>query len=137
MADKLAKHTLLASRQKSGYAPIEEDWAQFPAKLQPLVRLNGDSGQLGLCLSSDSYAVEGMEDDAGAALIEKLMDFATQPAFVYSHRWAVHDLVMWDNRSTMHRGRPYDVDGCRRVMHRATVSGLEDTVVDGKIVVGA
>jgi alpha-ketoglutarate-dependent 2,4-dichlorophenoxyacetate dioxygenase len=137
LAGKLAKHSLMASRQKSGYAPTADDWIQFPPGLQPLVRLNGESGQTGLFLSSDAYAVEGMDAAAGAALIDELMTFATQPRFVYSHRWAVHDLVMWDNRSTMHRGRPYDVEGCRRVMYRATVTGPADTVVDGQIVVGA
>ena len=53
--------------------------------------------------------------------------FATEPQFVYQHRWTVGDLVMWDNRCTMHRGRPYD-DTQRRVLHRTTVSDTANTL---------
>ena len=59
--------------------------------------------------------------------IEELIAFATQPQFVYQHRWTVGDLVIWDNRCTMHRGRPYD-DTQRRVLHRTTVSDIANTL---------
>ena len=63
----------------------------------------------------------------GRALIEELIAFATGPQFVYRHRWTVGDIVMWDNRCTMHRGRPYD-DTQRRVLHRTTVSDVANTL---------
>jgi alpha-ketoglutarate-dependent 2,4-dichlorophenoxyacetate dioxygenase len=57
-------------------------------------------------------------------LIRNLIEHATQPRFVYTHRWSVGDLVIWDNRCTMHRGRPYDEANHRRDMRRATVQDL-------------
>jgi alpha-ketoglutarate-dependent 2,4-dichlorophenoxyacetate dioxygenase len=53
---------------------------------------------------------------------------------VYTHRWAVNDLVIWDNRQTLHRGRPYDVDNVRRVMLRVTVDGDGPNVIEGKVI---
>ena len=72
---------------------------------------------------------QGFDFFAGVpcSLIEDLIAFATQPQFVYQHRWAVGDLVIWDNRCTMHRGRPYD-DTQRRVLHRTTVSDIANTL---------
>ena len=64
----------------------------------------------------------GWPVEKGRRLIEELMAFATEPRFVYQHRWHVGDLVIWDNRCTMHRGREYDDTKCRRDMHRTTVS---------------
>ena len=56
-----------------------------------------------------------------------MIAFATGPQFVYRHRWTVGVIVMWDNRCMMHRGRPYD-DTQRRVLHRATVSDIANTL---------
>ena len=64
----------------------------------------------------------GWPIEDGRRLIEELIAFATQPRFVYQHRWRVGDLVIWDDRCTMHRGRPYDDTRYRRDMHRTTVS---------------
>jgi alpha-ketoglutarate-dependent 2,4-dichlorophenoxyacetate dioxygenase len=75
-----------------------------------------------------------MEAEEGEALIQKLLDHATQSERVYTHRWAVNDLVIWDNRQTLHRGRPYDVDNVRRVMHRVTVDGDGPNVIEGKVI---
>ena len=60
-------------------------------------------------------------------MLEELIAFATQPQFVYRHCWTVGDLVIWDNRCTMHRGRSYD-DTQRRVLHRTTVSDVANTI---------
>ena len=69
----------------------------------------------------------GWPVEEGRALIEELIAFATQPQFVYQHHWTTGDLVIWDNRCTMHRGRPYD-DTQRRVLHRTTVSDFTNTL---------
>jgi alpha-ketoglutarate-dependent 2,4-dichlorophenoxyacetate dioxygenase len=61
-------------------------------------------------------------------LIEDLMAHATQRQFVYTHRWRVDDLVVWDNRSTMHRGTRYEEERWKRDMHRATVSDVGNTI---------
>ncbi len=63
-----------------------------------------------------------MADYAAGDLIAELAKFAGRPAFVYRHRWSADDIVMWDNRCTMHRVSAYDL-GQRRVMHRATIAG--------------
>ena len=63
-------------------------------------------------------------------LIRKLIEHATQPRFIYTHRWSVGDLVIWDNRCTMHRGRPYDEANHRRDMRRATIQDLDPAVQD-------
>ena len=88
---------------------------------QALVRHHRYSGRTSLYLASHASHIIGRPVEEGRALIEELIAFATQPQFVYRHRWTVGDLVIWDNRCTMHRGRPYD-DTQRRVLHRTTVS---------------
>ena len=76
-------------------------------------------------------AWEALPDDR-KALLDELAAFATQPQFVYRHTWQTGDLVAWDNRSTMHRVRPWDVMRYRRVMRRTTVAGAGPTVSEGR-----
>jgi len=64
-----------------------------------------------------------MPVDEGRALLKTLLDHATQPAFVYRHKWREGDLVVWDNRSVLHRATPYDIVRYRRLMQRTTISG--------------
>ena len=66
--------------------------------------------------------VEGM-DREGRALIDELTAFATQPRFVYSHRWALHELVLWDNRAVLHRATPFRSAAEHRHMVRTTIAG--------------
>jgi len=70
---------------------------------------------------------------AGCVLIRELMEHADQPQFVYTHRWSVGDLVICDNRCTMHRGRPYEEATYRRDMRRATVQDLDPAVQDRRV----
>jgi alpha-ketoglutarate-dependent 2,4-dichlorophenoxyacetate dioxygenase len=63
----------------------------------------------------------------GRALIDELLAHTTQRQFVYTHRWRVNDLVMWDNRCTLHRGTPFDDPRFKRNVHRATVSDIANT----------
>jgi alpha-ketoglutarate-dependent 2,4-dichlorophenoxyacetate dioxygenase len=64
------------------------------------------------------------------ALLRELLVAATRPELIYTHRWAPGDLVMWDNRAVLHRGRPWDESRYRRVMHRTTVAGIGPTAAD-------
>jgi alpha-ketoglutarate-dependent 2,4-dichlorophenoxyacetate dioxygenase len=82
---------------------------------------------MGLYLASHAGRIFGMADAEGQALLQFLTEHATQRQFVYSHRWRVHDLVMWDNRCTMHRGRAYEDLRWPRDMQRATVSDVAST----------
>ena len=103
----------------------------MPPVWQPMIRQHPVTGQKSLFISPIyNNAVEGMDDEAALALIAELAELAEDEAFVYRHIWSPDDIVMWDNRCTMHRVTPYDL-GLRRVMHRATIVG------DGPVVAGA
>ena len=67
--------------------------------------------------------VEGQSEDEGRKLIRRLADHATQPQFVYRHKWRVGDLVVWDNRCMLHTATAYDAEKYRRVMWRTTIEG--------------
>jgi len=82
------------------------------------------SGRKSLVLGCTAYQVVGMDRRRSTELLVKLRDWATQPQFVYVHKWSLGDLVMWDNTGTMHRARPYDPD-CGRLLHRTLVQGEE------------
>ena len=79
------------------------------------------SGRKTLYLASHASHIIGWPVALGRALLDELIAFATQPRFVYQHRWRAGDLVVWDNRCTLHRGRPYDDVKFRRDMRRTTI----------------
>jgi alpha-ketoglutarate-dependent 2,4-dichlorophenoxyacetate dioxygenase len=122
------EHSIFRSRSQLGFAEFNDEISrQLPPVLQALVRHHRYSGRTSLYLASHASHIIGWPVEEGRALIEELIAFATQPQFVYQHRWAVGDLVMWDNRCTMHRGRPYD-GAQRRVLHRTTVADYANTL---------
>jgi alpha-ketoglutarate-dependent 2,4-dichlorophenoxyacetate dioxygenase len=104
-----------------------EERAALPAQCWRMVWKNPVNGRGAIYLASHAYAVEGMEPAAGTKLIDELMAFATAPGTSYMHRWRKGDVVMWDNRATMHRGRPWPSHEAR-LMIRTTISA---TVADG------
>jgi alpha-ketoglutarate-dependent 2,4-dichlorophenoxyacetate dioxygenase len=119
----VVEHSIFRSRAQIGFTEFNEEIGrELPPVPQLLVRRHPGSGRKTLYLASHASHIIGWPLEEGRALIEALIAFATQPQFVYSHRWAVGDLVMWDDRCTMHRGRPYDDTKYRRDMHRTTVS---------------
>lgn len=96
----------------------------MPPVSHPLVQVHPVTGRRGLFLSPHTMArVEGMADAEGRALLDDLIAHATQDRFVYRHRWSDHDVLMWDNRCTMHAVEPFDNARIRRVMHRVTLAG--------------
>lgn len=118
----ICEHTQLFSRAKIGFADwSEEERAKMAPVPQVLVRTHPGSGRKSLYLSSHAGLIRGMEEPEARMLLLDLMEFATQPQFVYTHHWTVGDLVMWDNRCTMHRAREYDESQVRD-LHRTTVS---------------
>ncbi len=126
----ICEHTQLFSRAKIGFtdwAPEEiEKMAPVP---QVLVRTHPGSGRKSLFLSSHAGRIGGMEEPEARLLLMDLIEHATQPRFVYTHRWREGDLVMWDNRCTMHRAREYDETKIRD-LHRTTVSDGRPTVAE-------
>jgi alpha-ketoglutarate-dependent 2,4-dichlorophenoxyacetate dioxygenase len=124
----ICEHTQLFSRAKIGFT----DWSpEERAKMDPvpqvMVRTHPGSGRKSLYLSSHAGRIQGMEEPEARMLLLDLVEFATQPQFVHTHTWKVGDLVMWDNRCTMHRAREYDETQVRD-MHRTTVSDGVATV---------
>jgi alpha-ketoglutarate-dependent 2,4-dichlorophenoxyacetate dioxygenase len=126
--DMICEHSLMYSRGSLGFLDYTDEEKQlFKPVLQRLVRTHPVHGRKSLYLSSHAGAIKGMTMPEARVLLRDLNEHATQPAFVHVHKWTVHDLVMWDNRQTMHRVRRYD-QSQPRDMRRATVAGTEPTV---------
>lgn len=85
---------------------------------------NPSNGRRALYVASHAYAIDGMDDRDARQLLAQLLDEATRPEFVYSHKWRQGDAVMWDNRAMLHRGRPWDY-ARERSMVRTTISATE------------
>jgi len=129
----VAEHSFVYSRGLIGYDQFtDEERAMIPPVQQAVVRTHPATGRKSLYLGSHASFIIGRPVEEGRALLNELLEFATQPRFVYTHLWKRHDLVMWDNRCVLHRGRPWDEQRHRRVMHRTTVAGTGPTVVDGR-----
>jgi alpha-ketoglutarate-dependent 2,4-dichlorophenoxyacetate dioxygenase len=101
-----------------------EERAALPPQCWRMVWKNPANGRGAIYLASHAYAIEGMEPAAGKKLIDEMMALATAPGTSYMHQWRKGDVVMWDNRSTMHRGRPWPSHEAR-LMIRTTISATE------------
>jgi alpha-ketoglutarate-dependent 2,4-dichlorophenoxyacetate dioxygenase len=126
--DLICEHSLMYSRGSLGFVDYSDEEKQmFKPVRQRLVRTHPVHGRKSLYLSSHAGAIVGMSVPEARLLLRDLTEHATRAEFVHVHRWTVHDLVMWDNRQTMHRVRRYD-QSQPRDMRRATVAGTEPTV---------
>ncbi len=131
LAELVVEHSVMFSRARIGYTDFTDDERRrFAPIAHPLVRTHPVTGRRFLYIGGHAGRVRGMAEAAGRALLDELLDFAVQDRFVYRHRWAVADLVIWDNRRTLHRGRPADPT-LRRVMRRTAVSGDLEALADG------
>ncbi|MBX5453655.1 MAG: TauD/TfdA family dioxygenase, partial [Acidobacteriia bacterium] len=127
--DLVCEHSLLYSRGQLGFTDFtDEERRQFAPVPQRLVRRHPGSGRLSLYLSSHIGAIRGWPVPEALALIRDLTEHATQREFVYRHVWARHDLVMWDNRCTMHRARPFDDKTYQRDLRRVTLQDIAPTL---------
>lgn len=125
----VAWHSLLFSRALLGFTDYtEEEQQRFAPVPQRLVRFHPGSGRHSLYLSSHIGRVEGMPTPEAMALIRDLAEHATQRPLVYAHKWKLHDLVMWDNRTTMHRARPFEDTVHARDMRRVTLTDVAPTL---------
>jgi len=117
-----AEHSIWYSRGlRGGYVPTEEERAARPPARHPLVRRHPGSGRKALFIASHASHIIGWPADEGRALLDELLAFATQERFVYVHKWRVGDLVIWDNRCTLHRATPFPSNDHKREMRRTTV----------------
>lgn len=127
VAGRVGHHSLMYSRAKLGFTEFSDDERRAFAPLcRPLVRSIPESGRETLYLASHIGRIDGLDDAAAEQLMIDLIAHATQRQFVYTHRWRIGDLVMWDNRCTMHRGTQFDDTRWPRDMHRATSSDASD-----------
>ena len=119
-----ARHDFdMLSRLTGAPKPTKEERAAMPPVWQPMVRTHPVTGRKSLYISPIyNDQIEGMDDDEAIALVEELAEFSGQDRFVYRHQWETDDIVMWDNRCTMHIVTPHDPTE-RRVMHRTTIVG--------------
>jgi alpha-ketoglutarate-dependent 2,4-dichlorophenoxyacetate dioxygenase len=125
--DLVCEHSLMYSRGSLGLVDYsDEERAMFRPVRQRLVRTHPVSGRKSLYLSSHAGAIIGMPLAEARILLKDLTEYATQPRFVYAHKWRTWDVVMWDNRQMMHRARRYD-ETQPRDMRRTTLAGDTQT----------
>ena len=125
----VAEHSMAYSRVQIAPNLLSEAFRKETSPVNHvLVRRLPETGENVLYVGSYASHVIGWSIEKGRALLKELLEWATQPQFVYQHRWRAHDLVMWDNRLCLHRGRPWKNGSYRRIMHRTTLAGDGPTV---------
>jgi alpha-ketoglutarate-dependent 2,4-dichlorophenoxyacetate dioxygenase len=124
IADLEAEHSYGYSQGKISLdAMSEEEQDALPPVIHPMVRVHPASGRKALYIGRHASHILGRPIEDGRALLAELLEHATQDRFIYSHSWQVGDLVMWDNRAVLHRGRAWDESRYKRIMHRTTIAG--------------
>jgi alpha-ketoglutarate-dependent 2,4-dichlorophenoxyacetate dioxygenase len=118
-------HSIAYSRQTLGFEFSETEQEALKGAVHPLVRTIPRSGRRSLYLASHASRIIDWPVPEGRLLLRELTEHATQPRFVYRHQWRVGDLVIWDNRATMHRARPFDDARYRRELRRVTTLDVE------------
>ena len=124
----VCEHSQMFSRQQIGFFDFtDEERERFRPVRQCMVRTHPVTGRKSLYLSSHAGSIVGWPIPEARGFLRDLIEHATQREFVYAHRWQVGDLVMWDNRQTMHRARPFPANEPRD-MRRTTLAGDGPTV---------
>jgi alpha-ketoglutarate-dependent 2,4-dichlorophenoxyacetate dioxygenase len=138
LATLVAEHSIFNSRARLGFTDFSEDEREaMPPVPQALVRTIPESGRKSLYLASHAGRIFGMPPEEGRALVDELIAHATQRQFVYTHRWRLHDLIMWDDRCTMHHGTEFDDLRWRRDLQRATVCDSANSCEQEGLAAGA
>lgn len=120
----VVEHDLAYSRSKIDPNVMTPAFrSEVPPQRQAMVRVIPETGCKTFYTGAHAARVVDWPEGRGRMLIDRLNALATAPEFVYRHHWAVNDLVMWDNRCCLHRGRPWDGSRFRRVMRRTTIAG--------------
>jgi len=115
-----AHHSIVYSREIVGFTFTEEERAQMCGAVHPLISVNPSTGRRSLYLARHASHIVGWPLEKGRQLIEELISCSTVQSFVYRHKWSPGDLVIWDNRATMHRALPFDTSLYRRQLRRLT-----------------
>jgi alpha-ketoglutarate-dependent 2,4-dichlorophenoxyacetate dioxygenase len=123
-----AHHSVAHSRHVLGFEFSDDEKTRLQGAIHPLVRTIPRSGRRSLYLASHASRIIDWPIPEGRLLLHELTEHATRPEFVYRHAWRVGDLVIWDNRATMHRARPFDDTTHVRELRRVTTLDIEDGV---------
>jgi alpha-ketoglutarate-dependent 2,4-dichlorophenoxyacetate dioxygenase len=125
LCDAIVTHAYAYSRDQVDPALMTAaERAALPPVRWRMTWRNPRNGRVALYLASHAYAVDGLRDPEARALLDELICEATRPEWTYQHRWRSGDVLMWDNRATMHRGRPWP-ESEPRSMVRTTISAVE------------
>ncbi len=128
----VAEHYFWKTRGRAGYVVTEDMKRAMPPARHNVVRIIPESGRQALYIGEHTTHVVGWPREEGEAFLNELNRFATQPQFGYTHKWRAGDLLIWDNRCTLHRAMGYDVYRHKRDLRRATINeyGLEISSTD-------
>lgn len=111
---RFIRHRYAHSRAKISKELAKDDlFTMWPDQVWQAIWTNPVNGEEALYIASHAYAVDGMDADAGRALIDELVAWSTQDAYLYGHHWQPGDVLIWDERATLHRGRPWPYDQAR------------------------
>jgi alpha-ketoglutarate-dependent 2,4-dichlorophenoxyacetate dioxygenase len=119
--DLIVEHELAVSRARVGFAFSPEEAALHPPVWHPLAQKNPVTGRRSLLIGAHASRIIGWPLTKGQDFLEELLAQATVPTAIYSHQWRCGDVVIWDNRSALHRATAYDTTGHRRLMQRTTI----------------
>ena len=130
--DLAADHSIWTSRKRAGLEEITEEHVRgLPPVIQPVVRTIPRSGRKAFYVGAHAGHIYGMPYEEGRSLLEWLTAFATQPKYVYAHKWKVGDIVIWDNRAVLHRAGTFEGSTkYRRDMRRTTVDEFQPSWAD-------
>ncbi len=125
----VAEHSMAHSRVQIAPNLMSEAFQkETPSVHQVVVRTIPETGEKALFVGSYASHIVGWPLEKGRALLKELLAWSTQRAFLYRHKWQADDLVIWDNRSCLHRGRRWESGAYKRIMHRTTLAGDGPTV---------
>jgi alpha-ketoglutarate-dependent 2,4-dichlorophenoxyacetate dioxygenase len=125
---RVVVHSILYSRSTIAKGLFDPEHERgLPPVRQALVRANPANARKSIYIGSHAWYIEGLPYDESRRLLDDLLAHTTRPGVEYQHRWKQWDLVMWDNRCVLHRGRPWDAGKHVRVMRRTTIAGVGPT----------
>ena len=127
IADLRAKHSLYHSQAQIGHAGTSSQYSGYgfhngPVSVRPIVRDHPETGRKLLTIGRHAHGINGLDDDASAELLSRLVEIATEPTRTHHHQWMAGDAVVWDNRRLLHRATPWPFDQ-PRVMWHARIAG--------------
>ena len=117
-------HSWALSRENEGRVVSEEEQADAPDNIHPLARKHPETGRIAIFAGMHASHIDGWPFEKGRSLILELEAHATQPAFLFRHKWRAGDVLMWDNRCLLHRAEAnFDATQYQRIMHRTCLRG--------------